>query len=142
MKKFTTAVNGYDKNEVNAFVKDVIFEYERLLNKAKEKDQEIAILREKIKHYNGLESSLNKAVLVAEDSAKEIRRTAQNEAKLIVEDAKKNASRIVNESLVKAATTDQEVERVKKQLKIYKARIKQTIEEQLIMIDDVDKIEF
>ncbi len=142
MKKFTTTVNGYDKKEVNDFVKDVIYEYEKLLNKAREKDQEIAILREKLKHYNGLESSLNRAVLVAEDSAKEIRKTAQNEAKLIIEDAKKNASRIVNESLVKAATTDQEVERVKKQLKIYKARIKQTIEEQLIMIDDVDKIDF
>ena len=97
MKKFTTTVNGYDKNEVNDFVKDVIYEYEKLLNKAREKDQEIAILREKVKHYNGLENSLNRAVLVAEDSAKEIRRSAQNEAKLIVEDAKKNSSRIVNE---------------------------------------------
>ena len=142
MKKFTTSVNGYNKSEVNDFVSMVIVEYEKLLNKSKEKDQQIAILKNKLEHYTGLEDSLNRAIFVAEDSAKEMRRTASNEAKLIIEDAKKNASRIVNDSLVKAAQTDAEVEKLKTQLKIYKARIKQTIEEQLIMVEDIDKIEF
>lgn len=142
MKKFTTSVNGYNKNEVNDFVSEVIVEYEKLLNKSKEKDQQIAILKNKLEHYTGLEDSLNRAIFVAEDSAKEMRRTASNEAKLIIEDAKKNASRIVNDSLVKAAETDAQVEKLKTQIKIYKARIKQTIEEQLIMVDDIDKIEF
>ena len=142
MKKFTTSVNGYNKNEVNDFVSMVINEYEKLLNKSKEKDQQIAILKNKLEHYKGLEDSLNRAIFVAEDSAKELRKTASNEAKLIIEDAKRNASRIVNDSLVKAAETDAQVERLKTQIKIYKARIKQTIEEQLIMVDDIDKIEF
>ena len=142
MKKFTTSVNGYNKNEVNDFVSMVIDEYEKLLNKSKEKDQQIAILKNKLEHYKGLEDSLNRAIFVAEDSAKELRKTASNEAKLIIEDAKRNASRIVNDSLVKAAETDAQVERLKTQIKIYKARIKQTIEEQLIMVDDIDKIEF
>ena len=142
MKKFTTSVNGYNKNEVNDFVSMVIDEYEKLLNKSKEKDQQIVILKNKLEHYTGLEDSLNRAIFVAEDSAKELRKTASNEAKLIIEDAKRNASRIVNDSLVKAAETDAQVERLKTQIKIYKARIKQTIEEQLIMVDDIDKIEF
>ena len=128
MKKFTTSVNGYNKNEVNDFVSMVIDEYEKLLNKSKEKDQQIAILKNKLEHYKGLEDSLNRAIFVAEDSAKELRKTASNEAKLIIEDAKRNASRIVNDSLVKAAETDAQVERLKTQIKIYKARIKQTIE--------------
>ena len=142
MKKFTTSVNGYNKNEVNDFVSMVIDEYEKLLNKSKEKDQQIVILKNKLEHYTGLEDSLNRAIFVAEDSAKELRRTASNEAKLIIEDAKRNASRIVNDSLVKAAETDAQVEKLKTQIKIYKARIKQTIEEQLIMVDDIDKIDF
>ena len=142
MKKFTTSVNGYNKSEVNDFVSTVIDEYDRLLNKSKEKDQQIAILKNKLEHYTGLEDSLNRAIFVAEDSAKEMRRTASNEAKLILEDAKRNASRIVNDSLIKAAQTDAQVDKLKTQIKIYKARIKQTIEEQLIMVDDIDKIDF
>jgi cell division initiation protein len=85
---------------------------------------------------------LNRAIYVAENSASEMRKAASNEAKMIIDDAKRNASRIVNDSLVKAAETDAQVDKLKTQIKIYKARIKQTIEEQLIMVDDIDKIEF
>ena len=61
---------------------------------------------------------------------------------MIIADAKKNASRIVNDSLIKAEKVDLETEQLKQRLKIYKSRIKQTIEEQLTMVEDVDKIEY
>ena len=141
MKKFTTAVNGYNKNEVNEFVSEIINEYESVLNKLKAKDKEIAMLKEKANYYNGMENSLNKALLVAESSSSEMRRVAKEEANLIIEDAKKNASRIINDSLTEAAKTNAEVMALKKQIKIYKARIKQTVEEQLIMVEDIDKID-
>jgi len=142
MRTFTTSKEGYNKNEVNDFISEVIVEYEKLLTKLKNKDNELSILNNRLDNYKNIENSLNKAVLLAEDQAGEIKRIAKDEARLIVEDAKKNASRIVNDSLIKASEIDAEVERIKQKLKIYKARIKQTIEEQLIMVDDIDKIEF
>lgn len=141
MKKFTMAVNGYNKNEVNNFVSKVIIEYESLLNKLKLKDQEIAILKQKAERFNGMENSLNRALIVAENSSSEMRKVAKEEANLIIEDAKRNASKIINDSLKQAAETDAEVVALKKQIQIYKARIKQVIEEQLAMVDDIDKIE-
>ena len=141
MKKFTMAVNGYNKYEVNNFVSKVIIEYESLLNKLKLKDQEIAILKQKAERFNGMENSLNRALIVAENSSSEMRKVAKEEANLIIEDAKRNASKIINDSLKQAAETDAEVVALKKQIQIYKARIKQVIEEQLAMVDDIDKIE-
>ncbi len=141
MKKFTMAVNGYNKHEVNNFVSKVIIEYESLLNKLKLKDQEIAILKQKAERFNGMENSLNRALIVAENSSSEMRKVAKEEANLIIEDAKRNASKIINDSLKQAAETDAEVVALKKQIQIYKARIKKVIEEQLAMVDDIDKIE-
>ena len=115
MKRFTDAVNGYNKNEVNEFVSEVTKEYENLLNKLKEKDQEIAILKEKS--------------------------SADEEVEYIIESAKRKATKIINDSLAEAAKTDDEVLALKKQMKMYKARIKQTVKEQLIMVDDLDNIE-
>ena len=114
MKKFTDSVNGYNKNEVNEFVSEVTKEYENLLNKLKEKDREIAILKEK--------SSVSE------------------EVDYIIENAKRKASKIINDSLAEAAKTDDEVMALKRQMKMYKARIKQTIKEQLVMVDDIDNI--
>ena len=142
MEKFTTTVSGYNKNEVNRFVSRVTDEYELVLNKLKARDREIAILKEKYKNYDGLENSLNRALFVAESSSSEMRRVAKEEALMIIEDAKKNASRIVNDSLEEAAKIDAEITALKKQVKIYKARIKQTINEQLMLVEDIDKVEF
>lgn len=142
MRKFSTTVNGYNKIEVNAFINEVIVEYERMLNNLKEKDKEINDLKNKLSHHEGMESTLNRAILVAEDSSNQIRKIAKEESKLIIEDAKKNASRIVNDALIKAEKIDIETEQLKKRLRIYKARIKQTIEEQLVMVEDIDKIDY
>ncbi len=140
MKKFNTIINGYDKNEVNTFVKDVTNEYEKMLNKLKERDSEIVLLKKKIEHYKDLETTLTKAVSIAEDSSKQIKQIAKEEAKSIVTDAKKNASHIVNDALIEAEKINIEVDKLRRNLKIYKARIKQTIEEQLTMVDDIDDI--
>lgn len=140
MRKFNTTINGYDKLEVNDFVNEVTKEYENMLNKLKNRDKENVLLKEKLNHYKNLESTLNKAVLVAEDSSNQIKKLAKEEAKIIIEEAKRNASHIINDALIKAERTELEADQLRRSLKIYKARIKQTIEEQLTMVDDVDNI--
>ena len=97
MKKFGTTINGYDKTEVNRFVDDVTHEYESMLNKLKHKDREISLLKEQLEHYHGLESALNKTILVAEDSSNQIKKIAKDEAKLIIEEAKKTSTIEANE---------------------------------------------
>ena len=141
MRKFSIALNGYDKVEVNRFVNEVTTEYESMLNKLKAKDAEIALLSEQLKHYKGLESTLNRAILVAEDSSSQMKKVAKDEAKNIIDDAKRNASYIVNDALIKAQKVEADADQLRRSLKIYKARIKQAIEEQLIIVDDVDKID-
>lgn len=140
MRKFNIVINGYDKNEVNAFVSEVTIEYEKMLNKLKLRAKEVAALTEKINHYKNIETTLNKAVLIAEDSSNQIKSIAKDEAKVIVNDAKKNASHIINDALLEAEKINIEVDKLRRNLKVYKARIKQTIEEQLTMVDDIDDI--
>ena len=102
MKKFSTSIYGYSKSEVNAFVRDVAKEYESMLNNLKQRDAEITSLKQKLVQYQNMESTLNKAIMVAEDASNQIKRMARDESKSIVDDAKRNASRIVNEALLKA----------------------------------------
>lgn len=140
MKNFTTVDNGYNKTEVNNFVNEVTTEYESMLNKLKSKDQEISLLKTELNRYKEIETTMNKAVLVAEDSSNQIRKIAKEEANIIIENAKKNASQIVNDALIKAEKTEMEVDNLRRSIKIYKARIKQVVTEQLTMVEDVDNI--
>ena len=97
MKQFNTVTNGYDKDEVNGFVEEVTKEYESVLQKLRQSEIENKALKERIDYYKNIETTLNTAVLVAEDSSNEIRKIAKEDAKLIVEQAKKEAERIKEE---------------------------------------------
>lgn len=140
MKQFNTTINGYDKIEVNAFVEEVTKEYEKVLEKLRQSEIENKSLRDRVEYYKNLESTLNTAVLVAEDSSNQMKKIAKEEAKLIIDQAKKNASHIINDALIKAEKTEIEADQLRRSLKLYKSRIKATIEEQLTMVDDVDNI--
>lgn len=139
MKKFNTSFTGYSKTEVNNFVKEVTKEYENMLNNLKSKDREIEALNNELKHYKEIEHSLNKALLVAEDASNNIKRIAKNESISLLEDAKKNASRIVNEALLKADNITSEAESLKRRVIIFKRRFKQSLEDEIRIVDDIDE---
>ena len=110
MKKFSTSIGGYSKSEVNAFVSEVAKEYESMLNNLKKRDAEITELKQKLVQYQNMESTLNKAIMIAEDTSSQIKRMARDESKSIIDDARRNASRIVNDALLKAEKLEQDGE--------------------------------
>ena len=138
MRKFNNSFPGYNKNEVNSFVKNVTTEYESMLNNLKMRDKEIESLKKELEHFKNIESTLNRAILIAEESSQNIKRTAFDESKVIIEDAKRNASRIINNALLKAEKVEMEANNLKRQVAQYKRRYKNILEEQLDQIERLD----
>ena len=138
MKKFNTAFNGYDKNEVNRFVSDVTRNYESILNKLKEADKEIQKLNDDLVKYKNMESTLSKAIAIANDTAHQIRRASNDEAQAIINDARRSASRILNDALIKAEKAENDAQTLQRRVQIYKRRVTQTINEQKEMIESMD----
>ena len=60
---------------------------------------------------------------------------------MLIEDAKKNASRIVNEALMRAEKTEYETLMLQKNVSIFKKRLRSIIESQLEIVEDIEKIE-
>ncbi len=138
MKKFNTSIPGYNKNEVNSFVKNVTTEYESMLNNLKARDEEILKLKGELSHYKNLENTLNRAILIAEESTQNIKKTTFEESKLIIEDAKKNASRIINNALIKAEKVENEANNLRRHVAIYKRRYKDILEREL---EEIERLE-
>ena len=135
LRKFANSFPGYNKNEVNSFVNNVTTEYESMLEKLKRRDLEIETLKKEMEKYKNLESTLNRALLIAEESSQNIKKTAFDESRLIIEDAKRNASRIVNNALIKAEKVETEANNLKRQVERYKRKYKDILEEQLEEIE-------
>jgi cell division initiation protein len=137
-KEFTRGFRGYDEDEVNEFLDQVIKDYEAVLREKKELFSQVTDLDEKLAHFKNIEETLNKSILVAQEAAEEVRSNAQKEAQLIVKEAEKNADRIINDALSKSRKVMMDMEELKKQASVYKMRFKMLIEAQLEMLQTDD----
>lgn len=137
-KEFNRAFRGYNEDEVNEFLEQVMEDLKVILDEKKELENRLVSMNEQIGHYNSLEDTLQKSIIVAQEAAEEVRRNSQKEAKLIVKEAEKNADRIVNEALSKARRIAMEIEELKKQSKVFRNRFKMIVEAQLDLIENDD----
>lgn len=95
-------------------------------------------MTEQMNRYNILEETLQKSIIVAQEAAEEVRRNSQQEAKLIIKEAEKNADRIVNDALGKARKIAIEIDELKKQSKVFRNRFKMLVEAQLDLLNTDD----
>lgn len=152
MEKFNRTLRGYDPEEVNKFLDQVISQVEKMVTEMKAKDAKIgelsslvnenATLKEKIVQYEKMENTLNRALFMAQKTSDQIKLTAHRESELLLEDAKRNASRIVNEALLRAEKTEMESSMLKRNINLFKRRLRTVIEQQLEMVNEIEKVDF
>jgi cell division initiation protein len=133
-KEFSRRLRGYDEDEVNEFLDQVIKDYESVIRENKELQNQLLAVQEKLDHFANIEETLSKTIIVAQEAADEVRNNAKKEAQLIIKEAEKNADRIINESLSKSRRVSLEVEELKKQASIYRARFRTLVEAQLELL--------
>ena len=151
MERFNRILRGYDPEEVNAFLDQVIARVELMVSDIEKKDKEIKELKvklagidemqEKLGQYERMEDTLNRAILMAQKSSDQMKLSAHRESELLLEDAKSNASRTVNEALMRAEKIENESITLKRNVNIFKRRLKDIIESQLDVIEEIDKVE-
>lgn len=155
MEKFNYEPNGYNRQEVNNFISDVIDQTSGIVKKyteqkekikkqdeqIKEQNEEILKLKNELAHYRQIENNLKDSIIRADDTASQIKYLAKQDADLIIKDAKNNASRIVNEALIKSQKIDSRTEIALKNFKVFKRKINIIVEEQKAILDELNDIE-
>ena len=141
MEKFTRTMRGYDPAEVNRFLDNVIKQVDKMVKLIKEKDNAIKIrdqkilalqksisetnkIKEKLAQYERMEDTLNRAIIMAQKTSDQIKSNAYRESEMLMENAKKNANRM------------------RKNIIIYKRKLKDLLQAQLDMIEDIEKVNF
>lgn len=142
MEKFNTTFRGYDKKQVQKCLDEIIHNYESLLNKSKQTEADNKTLLERLSHYERIEETLNRAIFTAESASDQIKATARKECENMVNEARRNASRIINDALLKAEKAQEQADLLKRNTNILKRRIRQIIETQLEVISELDRVDF
>jgi cell division initiation protein len=137
-KEFGRSFRGYDEDEVNEFLDQVIKDYEAIIRENKDLQSQIASMQERLNHFSNIEETLSKTIIVAQEAADEVKQNSKKEAQLILKEAEKNADRIINESLSKSRKIAIEIEELKKQASVYRTRFRTLVEAQLELLSKED----
>ena len=139
-KKFSRKmVNGYDVEEVDDFLDQLTSDYEAKCRDISEKDRKIAQLEKDLVHYKTIESTLQNTLVIAQSAADEVKNTAKQQADQIVTEAKGNAQKQLDDINNEILAKRKELEDVKKQFDIYKAKMESLLISQLELIKDMKK---
>jgi cell division initiation protein len=157
MKKFNYSPNGYNVDEVNAFLDDTIKQVERILQSNKEKEKEINALKKQIsdlnnlkiteetitkaKKFDELQGTLNEAINVAKSTGERMRMVAKQERNLILQEAKNNADIIINEALRKSNQLQFQANMLRKNIISFKRRLKVNLEELMKLVVEIEIID-
>lgn len=148
MEKFSKALHGYNPEEVNKFLDQTISKVEALIDDNKNKDTKIIelqkenqALKQKLLQYEKMEATLNKAIVMAQKTSEQMKISAHNESEALLEDAKGKANRIINEALLKAEKAENEANMLRRNINIFKRRVKDIINAQMEVVDEMDDID-
>ena len=77
----------------------------------------------------------------AEETSDNIKKMAREESDMIITDAKHNASRIVNEALLRAEKIEQNSDMLERNIRIFKRKLKSIVEQQLAVVEEIEVLE-
>lgn len=119
---FKKTLRGYDTNEVDAFLETVSLRYERLYDENISLAEKVKVLTSDIDLYKENESTLQKAIVKAQDLADEILVNAKKRAENIIKESELNAQKILQE-------TDKDIMGKKHELEELKLRNEKLVED-------------
>ncbi len=139
-KKFSKQLmNGYNVEEIDDFLDELTVDYSKNYKENTELRVKVEELQKNLEHYKTIESTLQSTLVVAQSTADDVKNIAKQQAEQIVHEAKETAKQQVSELDSEIATKKKELEDVKKQFDIYKAKMESLLISQLELLKDVNK---
>lgn len=125
----------YDKDEMDEYLELVFDQYKELYTENQELKKNVKTLSDGVQYYRSIESTMQKALVLAEKTAKETKDAAQLKAEAIEKDANMRAEKIVTEA-------EQEYDKLRdkclylvQQFNQYKVQLKQVASAQLELVN-------
>ena len=132
-------VNGYSVEEVDDFLDELTVDYTKNYKEVNELRIKVDELNKSLVQYKTIESTLQNTLVMAQTPAEEVKNVAKQKADQIVDEAKANAQKQVDELNNEIVIRQKELDDVKKQFDIYKAKMESLLISQLELIKDINK---
>ena len=122
-KTFSRGLRGYSQEEVDAFLQELASDYERIYREHREMEEEMDTVKTKLRNYEKMESTMSSTLVMAQETAENVKRNAQKEAELAVREAQNEAHHIISDAEAARRKLNTDLLKTEGDVKIYIEKI-------------------
>ncbi len=133
-KEFKTGI-GYDKKEVEQFLKELSTDYEGLRNENESLKCKLKDATDSLSYYKSIEKTLQRALILAEKTAQDTKNTALREADAIEMEARTKASQILEDARKQIEFIEHKTLNLMQQYDLFKIHFENLLHAQIELIN-------
>ena len=126
---------GYDKKDVDSFMKEIVDSYEVLYLEKMELADKVNVLNDALQNYKTIEKTMQKALMLAQKTAEETQETALRNAHAIEKEAMTKSEIIVSDAKRELEHIHQKTVQLCQQYETYKLQFKSLAAAQIELLE-------
>ena len=134
-RAFKSGGLGYDKKDVDSFMKEICDSYELLYREKMELADKVNVLNDALQNYKTIEKTMQKALMLAQKTAEETQETALRNAHAIEKEALTKSEIIVSDAKHELEHIHQKTVQLCQQYEKYKLQFKNLAAAQIELLE-------
>lgn len=136
-KTFSKGMRGYATEEVEQFLQEVVSDYEKIYREHREMLEETDTLRAKLKNYETMETTMTSTLMMAQDTAENVKSTARKEAELIIAKAEQEREAMLRETTESLRAAREQYDRIVADVNVFRAKLRSLLESELALVEEM-----
>ncbi|WP_251443885.1 DivIVA domain-containing protein [Veillonella intestinalis] len=134
-KEFEKGFRGYDTASVDAFMAELVHDYETLYRDNREMTDKIEQLEKRIAQYEQMEATMNNTLVLAQETGENVKNAARKEADLIIQEAEQQRKLILEDAERSLREGQEKYAIIRNEVAVFKARMESILNSQLQLLD-------
>lgn len=137
-KEFKKSFRGYCEEEVNDFMMQIANDYEIVFRDNREMKEVIEQLREKIAHYEKMESTMTSTLMMAQETAENLKAAARMEADLIKQAAEQEKQALIRDTEQALRDGQERYERIRQDVAVFRAKMESLLNSHQKLLQEME----
>lgn len=134
-KTFSRGLRGYSQEEVDAFLEELSGDYERIYREHREMEEEMDTIRTKLRNYEKMEATMSSTLVMAQETAENVKKNALKEAELAVREARNSAHKILEEAEQAKAKLKSDLLKAEADMSVYIEKVLANLKSATLLVE-------
>lgn len=140
-KTFSRGLRGYNEEEVNDFIRQLVTDYEQIYREHREMEEEMDQMKAKLANYEKISETMSQALQLAKDTSENVKKNAQRNAEILIANAHMESEKKLQEANEHRRKLIETINRTEGNMKNYIGKIKKDLTLALAAIEALDNVE-